>query len=67
MGPETLPLQVTCMGDIMETAEKLNVSLKKPFLKGKAPVKIPLVRSIADLGKQDLSYLTQLVEDESET
>jgi len=36
MGPEMLPLQVTCMGELMETAEKLNVSIKKTFLKGDA-------------------------------
>ena len=47
----------------METAEKLNISIKKSFLKGDALVKIPLVRSIAVLGKQDLSYLIQLIED----
>ena len=34
MGPEMLPLQVKCMGELMETAEKLNVSIKKYFLKG---------------------------------
>jgi hypothetical protein len=67
MGPEMLPLQVTCMGELMETAEKLNVSIKKSFLKGDALVKIPLVRSIPDLRKQDLSYLIQLIEDETET
>jgi hypothetical protein len=55
------------MGELMETAEKLNVSIKKSFLKGEALVKIPLVLSIADLGKQDLSYLIQLIEDETET
>ena len=41
-----LPLQVTCIGELMETAEKLNISIKKSFLKGDA-----------DFGKQDLSYL----------
>ena len=60
MGPEMLPLQVTCLGELMETAEKLNVSIKKSFL-----VKIPLVRSIANFGKQDLSNLIQLFEDET--
>ena len=49
-----LLLQVTCMGELMETAEKL---------KGK----ISLVQSIADLGKQDLSYLIQLIKDETGT
>ena len=67
MGPEMLPLQVTCMGELMETAEKFNVSIKKSFLKGDALVKIPLVRSITDLGKQDLSYLVRLIEYETET
>ena len=67
MGPEMLPLQVTCMSELMETVEKLNVSIKKSFLKGDALVKITLVRSIADLGKQDLSYLIQLIEDKTET
>ena len=62
LGSEMLPLQVTCMGELMETAEKLNVSIKKSFL-----VKIPLVRSIANLGKQDLSYLKKLIKDETET
>ena len=62
-----LPLKVTCMGELMETAENLNISIKKYFLKGDALVKITLVRSIADLGKQDLSYLTQLMEYETET
>ena len=57
----------TGMGELMETAEKLNVSIKKYFLKGDALVKIPLFRSIADLRKQDLSYLVQLIEDETET
>jgi hypothetical protein len=51
----------------LETAEKLNVSIKKSFLKGDALVKIYLVQSITDLGKQDLSYLIQLIEDETET
>jgi hypothetical protein len=45
MGPEMLPLQVTCIGELMET-EKLDVSIKKSFLKGDALVKIPLVRFI---------------------
>ena len=67
MGLEMLPLQVTCMGELMESAKKLNLSTKKYFLKGDALVKIPLVRCIADLGKQDLSYLIQLIEDETET
>ena len=67
LGSEMLPLQVTCMGELMETAEKLNASIKKSCLKGDVLVKIPLVRSIADLGKQDLSYLIQLIEDETET
>ena len=67
MGPEMLPLQVSCMGELMETADKLNVSVKKSFLKGDALVKIPLVRSFADLWKQDLPYLIQLIEDETET
>ena len=62
MGPEMLPLQVTCMGKLMETAEKLNVSIKKSFL---FLVKISLVQSIANLGNQDLSYLIQLIEEES--
>ena len=66
MGLEMLPLQVTCMAELMDTAEKLNVSIKNSILKGDALVKIPLVRSIADLGKQDLSYLIQLIEDETE-
>ena len=47
MGLEMLPLQVTCMGELMETAEKLKISVKKSFLKGDALVKIPFVRSIA--------------------
>ena len=64
MGPEMLPLQYTCMDELMETAEKLKVSIK---LKGVALVKIPLVRSIAALGKQDLSCLIQLMEDETKT
>ena len=55
MGPEILPSKVTCMGELMETAEKPNISIKKSFLKGNALVKIPLVWSIADLGKHDLS------------
>ena len=67
MGPETLPLQDPCMGELMETAENLKVSTKKSFLKFDALVKIPLVWSFADLGKQDLSYLIQLIEDETET
>ena len=67
MDPEMLPLQVTYMGELMETAEKLNVSIKKSFLKGDVLVKISLVRSIADLRKQDLSYLIQLIKDETET
>ena len=67
MGPEMLPLQVTCMGELMETAEKLNVFIKKFFLKGESLVKIHLVLSIADLEKQDLSYQIQLIEDETET
>ena len=62
-----LPLQVTCMGELMETAEKLNVSIKKYFLKGDALVELPLVWSIADSGIHDLSYLIQLIEDETET
>jgi hypothetical protein len=66
MGLEMLPLQVTCMGKLMKTAEKLNVSIKKSFLKADALVKIPLVRSITNLGKQDLSYLIQLIEDETD-
>ena len=40
---------------------------KKSFLKGDVLVKMPVVRSIADLGKKDLSYLIQLIEDETET
>jgi hypothetical protein len=52
MGPEMLLLQVTGMDELMETTEKLNVSIKKSFLKGDALVKIPLVRSIADLGNR---------------
>ena len=67
MGPEMLLLQVTCMGELMETAEKLNVSIKKSFLKGDALVKIPLVWSVTGLGKQDLSYRIQLIEDKTET
>ena len=67
LGPEMLPLRVTCMGELMETAEEPNVSVKKSFLKGDALVKIPSVRSIPDLGKQDLSYLIQLIEGETET
>ena len=67
MGPEMLPLQVTCMGELMETAKKLNVSIKKSYLKGDSLVKIPLVQSIANLGNQDLSYLIQLIEDKTET
>ena len=55
------------MGELMETAEKLNISIKKSFLKGDTLENIPLVRSIADLGKQELSYLIQLIEDETET
>ena len=51
------------MGELMETAEKLNVSNKKSLLL----IKIPLVQSIADLGKHDLPYLIQLIEDEAET
>ena len=35
MGLEMLPLKVTFMGGLMETAQKLNVSIKKSFLKGK--------------------------------
>ena len=48
-------------------AEKLNVSIKTSFLKGDALVKTSLVRSIVVLGKQDLSYLIQLIEDKAET
>ena len=55
------------MGELMETAAKLKGSIKKSFFKGDALVKIPLVRSIADLWKQDLSYLIQFIEDETET
>ena len=44
MGPEMLPLQVICMGELMETAGKIKVSIKKYFLKGDAQVKMPLVR-----------------------
>ena len=62
-----LPLQGTCKDELMETTENLNVYIKKSNLKGDALVKILLVRSIADLGKQDLSYLIQLIEDETET
>ena len=36
------------------------------FPQKRCPRKIPLVRSIADLGKQDLSYLIQLIEYETE-
>ena len=67
MGLEMLPLQATCMGKVMETAGKLNVSIKKSFLKGNVLAKIPLVRSIGTLGKQVLSYLIQLIKDETET
>ena len=49
----------------METAKKLSVSNKKAFLKGDVLGKMYLVRSIADLGKQDLSYPIQLIEDET--
>ena len=52
---------------LMESAEKLNVSIKKSFLKGDALVKIPLVWSVTGLGKQDLSYWIQLIEDKTET
>ena len=55
MGLEMLPLQDICMGELIETAQKLNASINKSFLKGDALVKIYLVRSIADLGRQDLS------------
>ena len=36
MGPEMPPLQVTCLGELMETAEKLNIFIKKFFLEGDA-------------------------------
>ena len=52
MGTEMLPLQVTCMGELMETAEHLKLSIKKSFLRGDALLKIPLVQSIADLGNR---------------
>ena len=50
----------------MEIAEKLNVYINKSSLKDDALLKIPSVRSIVDLEKQDLSYLIQLIEDEAE-
>ena len=37
------------------------------FPQRRCPSKIPLVRTIADFGKQDFSYLMQLIEDETET
>ncbi|EGI67642.1 hypothetical protein G5I_03748 [Acromyrmex echinatior] len=53
-------------GKVMEIAEKLNVYINKSSLKDDALLKIPSVRSIVDLEKQDLSYLIQLIEDEAE-
>ena len=56
---------------MIEIAEKFNVSINKSSLKDDALLKIaakntlPSIRSI-DLGKQDLSYPIQLIEDEAE-
>jgi len=36
------------------------------FLKDDIPLKITLILFIVDLEKQDLSYLTQLIEDKTE-
>jgi len=43
------------MDELMETAEKLNISINKSSLKDDTLLKMPPVPSI-DLGKQDLSY-----------
>jgi hypothetical protein len=40
---------------------------KEIFPQNLSLVKIPLLWSIANIGKQDLSYLIQLIEDKTET
>ncbi|KYN33920.1 hypothetical protein ALC56_11734 [Trachymyrmex septentrionalis] len=52
-----LVISTTCIGELIETAERLNVFMKKSSLKDDALL-IPSVRFIVDLGKQNLSYLT---------
>ena len=62
-----LTLQVTCMGKLMETAEQLNVSIKKGFLKGDALVKISLVRYKVDLRETGYFLTNTVKEDGTET
>ena len=55
------------MGELMETVERLNISINKSSFKNDALLKISSVGSIVDLGKQNLSCLIQLIEDEAES
>ncbi|KYN32657.1 hypothetical protein ALC56_13139, partial [Trachymyrmex septentrionalis] len=52
-------ISIICMDELMETAEKLNISINKSSLKDDTLLKMPPVPSI-DLGKQDLSYTQKL-------